>query len=79
MYIHSNNLENVYRPLRVTRANTKFVFKTETRCTTAYLRSPFYKGTVLWNVLGEEVQKSNSIVAFMKKIDGMYMVYEEIW
>ena len=57
----------------------KIVFKTETRCSGTYLRSSFYKGTILWNGLRDDVQKSDTVTEFMQNIDRMYDVYEEIW
>ena len=41
--------------------------------------SPYYKGTLLWNVLEAEVQISATVVAFKSKMRKLYPRYQEIW
>ena len=62
-----------------TRAQSKIVFKTATKCTGKYLGSSFYKGTLLWNTLSENTQKSCNILKFVENIKPMYNIYQEIW
>ena len=78
MYLHSKDEANIKKPICVTRADTKLTFKTATKCTTKYLDSPFYKGTVLWNLLDMELQWSNNVIVFMKGVNKLYTRYQEI-
>ena len=79
MYLHSNNEGNVKNPARITRAVTKVVFKTASKCTGRYLNSPFYKGTLLWNQLSSEKQRSNTVLQFVNALKKLYTGYQEIW
>ena len=74
MYIYSkcDNVRLVRE--RVTRANEKFVFKTETKIGTKYQNSPFYYGTTLWNNLSKEIQCSDNIFMFKKEITKQYKI-----
>ena len=58
MYLHSRVEDYMKVSVRITRAATKLIFKTATRCTGKYLNSPFYKGVLLWNKLDSETQRS---------------------
>ena len=79
MYIHSRDENNVKVPLRLTRAMNKIVFKTATKCSGKYLGSPFCKGTLLWNSLDSDIQKSNSEFLFTRHVKKLNNVYQEIW
>ena len=79
MYLHSKNDANVKEPLRTTRAITKIVFKTATKCNSKYLNSPFYKGTVLWNGLSPQQQRTDNVLQFVNGIKRLYAGYQEIW
>ena len=79
MYLHSKVGHNIKVPQRVTRAITKLVFTTATRCTNKYLNSPFYKGTILWNDLDVELQKIDNVKLFVEGIKKLYRNYQEIW
>ena len=79
MYLHSKNEDNIKKPVRVTRLETKLVFKTPAKCTTKYLNSPFYKGTLLWNGLSSELQRSDSVERFVNNVKKLYIRYQEIW
>ena len=59
MYLHSKVENDIKESGRITRAVTKTVFKTATRCIGKYLNSPFYKGTILWNNLDVELHAEN--------------------
>ena len=74
MYLHSRN-----DPTRLTRAMAKVVFKTATKCTGKYLNSPFYKGTLFWNQLSHTVQRSDTVLHFVKGLKTLYTQYQEIW
>ena len=65
MYLHSKNENNVKVPVRLTRAVTKIVFKTATKCTGKYLNSPFYKGTLYWKELTGAEQRSDTVFHFV--------------
>ena len=79
MYLHSKVERNLKNPVRLTRAVNKINFKTATRCTGKYFHSPFYKGTLLWNDLTTELQKSDNVIMFTNRLKKLYIVYEEIW
>ena len=71
MYLHSKHEANIEKPVRLTRAVTKIVFKTAPKCTRKYLGSPFYEGTLLWNDLSSEQQSTDTVLQFingMKKL-----------
>ena len=72
MYIHIKNVANINKSERTTHAQSKIVFKTVTKCTGKYLGSSFYKGTLLWNTLSENTQKSCNILKFVENIPGEY-------
>ena len=79
MYLHSRNDNDLKVPVRLTRAGTKLIFKTATKCTTKYLNSPFYKGTLLWNQLSSMDQRANTVSCFVNCVARLYVSYQEIW
>ena len=78
MYILSK--DEVFRnvPNRVTRSGDKIVFKVPTKILPMYERSPYYKGTKLWNELTATVQDSPDRFAFKKEIARMNRVYVKL-
>ena len=46
--------------------------KTPTKCTVKYLKSPFYKGTILWNQL-------EAVTKFVEALKPLYVGYQETW
>ena len=79
MFLHSKNYKNIKKPLRITRAVAKIVFKTPSNCTGKYMNSPFYKGTILWNQLDCALQKVDAVMKFTNGLKQLYMRYQEIW
>ena len=79
MYLHSKIECNLKIPVRLTRAVSKIVFKTATKCTGKYLNSPFYKGTMYWNQLSSLDQRSNTVRQFVNGLKRLYSIYQEIW
>ena len=79
MYLHSRFEVNMKKPLRITRAVSKLVFKTASKCTTKYLNSPFYKGTLLWDKLDKDLQRVNNVKQFLRELNKLYPVYQEMW
>ena len=79
MYLHSKVESNVKKPVRVTRAISKVIFKTATRCTNKYLNSPFYKGSILWNNREVELQRIGSVKGFVRDLKKLDRNYQEIW
>ena len=79
MYLHSKTVDNLKKPVRLTRAVNKITFKTAGKCTGKYLNSPFYKGTLLWNDLNVDLQKSLNVDRFADGLKKLYTMYEEIW
>ena len=79
MYLHSKNENNVKVPVRLTRAVTKIVFKTATKCTGEYLNSPFYKGILYWNDLSVAEQRFDTVFHFASGLTRSYNIFQEIW
>ena len=79
MYLNSRKVENIKQPARVTRAVDKVVFNIPGKCDVKYLSSPFYRGTLIWNNLSRNQQRADSVIQFVKLINGLYVGYQEIW
>ena len=79
MYLHSKDESNIKQPARLTREASKIVFKIPSRCTDKYMRSPFYKGNILWNQLDVNVQKICNVTKFTEALNTLYVGYQEIW
>ena len=79
MYLHSKNESNVKKTVRVTRAISKVIFKTASRCVNKYLNSPFYKGTILWNNLDVEMQRIGNVKRFVTELKKLDRNYQEMW
>ena len=79
MYLHSKDDNNLKVPVRLTRAMTKVYFKTATKCTTKYLNSPFYKGTLFWNQLSSVEQHTDNVSRFVTSLSRIYKNYQEVW
>ena len=78
LFDYSKNVSNLKIPVRPTRAGDKLVFDIPTRCSNVYLRSPLYKGSLIWDTLPEDTQKSASMIQFVKKIKQRYAVFENL-
>ena len=51
------------------------LFRVDRKIGTKYSNSPFYKGTILWNELSGDVQKSETMFVFkqsMNKLDNTF-------
>ena len=79
MYLHSKVKSNMKKPVCITRAVIKATFKTSSRCTSKYLNSPFYKGTILWNNLDVDLQRAYNVTKFMEGLNRLFTVYQELW
>ena len=79
MYLHSKNELIIKQPARLTREASIIVFKVPSRCTDKYMRSPFYKGNILWNQLDVNVQKICNVTKFTEALNTLYVRYQEIW
>ena len=79
MYLYGKVEANVKEPVQLTRAMTKVTFKTATRCTGKYLKSPFYKGKILWEDIDGNLQRVSNMQQFKFGLKTMYKVYREVW
>ena len=61
---------------RQTRNNDKFVFKTDNKIGTKYSKSPYYKGSKLWDKLTKETQFSESVHLSKQTIKIKYKVFD---
>ena len=77
MYYQSKIGENIKVATRPTRAGGKIVFNIPSKCTTKYLNSPYYIGVQLWNKLGGDVQRLESIMQFERNIMPLYKTYQD--
>ena len=75
LYNYSKNGKYVKVTANRTRADAKIVFNIPDKCTTKFLNSPFYKGTQVWNLLPEHVQRSANTDVFIRHIKPMYRSY----
>ena len=67
------------KPVNVnTRGNTKKKFKLPSKCTSKYINSPLYRGSVLWDNLEKCVQDIPSQQLFNRKITKMYKEYVDL-
>ena len=72
MYYQSKNVHNIKVAARSTRAGGTIVFNIPAKCTTKFLNSPYYIGIQLWNKLEDDIQCSESITQFDKKVVPLY-------
>ena len=75
LYDYSTNRKYVKITANHTRAEAKIVFNIPDKCTSKLLNSPFYKGTQVWNLLPEHVQRSMNNDVFIRHIKPMYKRY----
>ena len=68
MYNQSKNVNNIKKVCRPTRTTEKLVFNIPAKCSTGFLKSPYYIGTQLWNGLNNDVQRVETTWQFDKKI-----------
>ena len=78
MFIRSKKLENVKIPVRLLRGNCKIKFRLMTKRTGKYLNSPLYRGSILWDQLDENIQKSCTILEFTKAICKTNRMYKDL-
>ena len=53
-------------------------FKVPTKISHVYEHSPYYKGSKLWDVLPETIQKSDNIYTFKAAVDNLHKAYKKI-
>ena len=53
-------------------------FKLTSKCTGKYMNSPMYRGSILWDTLPVDIQRSLSIRTFTKQICNMNRVYVDL-
>ena len=63
---------NVERPAMTLRNSSKIKSTEKFTRKTIVLKSPLYRGYVLWNALPEEIQKMKSLSVFKSKIKSLY-------
>ena len=74
IFVRSKKVRYIKKPIRVLRANAKVQFKLMSKCSSKYLNSPMYRGSVLWNALPEEEQRVLSTLYMNRR----YCVYENL-
>ena len=76
IFDYSKNPDHVKQPPRLTRAGEKIIFDIPTRCNEKYLNSPLYVGSTIWNMLDNDVQRSETLDIFIKHVKQRYLVYQ---
>ena len=76
MYHQSKSDRNIKVSVRPTGAAEKIVFNVPSKCTSNYLSSSYYLGTLLWNSLPENTQRMVNMKDFEKGIAPQYNVYQ---
>ena len=61
-----------------TRANVKTKFKLMTKCSSKYLGSPLYRGSILWDNLDKNTQDLPSITHFSNVLLKNFQVYKDL-
>ena len=61
-----------------TRRNVKRKFKLMTKCSSKYLNSPIYKGSILWDNLTVEIQSAPTMLLFTRMTKKMYANYRDL-
>ena len=59
-----------------TRSQTKYVFKTDVKIGKNYQKSPYFRGTRLWDGLNKETQDIPCKYMFKRKIESLYKSYK---
>ena len=78
IFDYSKDPTNIKIPVRPTRAGAKIVFELPTRCSTTYLKSPLYKGSLIWDTLPDTSQRAITMDQFVKTIKQRYAVYKNL-
>ena len=78
MFVRSKKPGNLKIPVRLLRGNSKPKFKLMSKCSGKYINSPLYRGSILWDQLEENIQKSCTIKEFTKAICGKNRVYKDL-
>ena len=60
-----------------TRGNIKTKFKLMTKCSSKYLNSPLYKGSLLWDSPTVEIQRLPTTLQFIRPTSDMYRIYKD--
>ena len=78
MYVDSRDENNRKIYNRVLRNNDKYIFKVDRKIGTKYQHSPYYKGTLLWNVLPASTQTINDVIRFKQLVGMRYRTYKKL-
>ena len=78
MYIFKNcrNVERIFP--RNTRQGNRYHFITDTYQSGKYQRSPYFKGTELWNLLPDNVISLPSLYEFKNRLKGIYSPFNDL-
>ena len=68
LFVRSKDDKYLKKHVRVLRGNVKLQLKLMSRCSTKYINSPLYRGTVLWDKLLGDEQRSRTIDIFTKSL-----------
>ena len=77
MYNRSKKIECTKKPVRLLRGNCKTKFKLMTKCSSKYMGSPLYRGSILWDQLPSCVQKVPTVSEFAKAINNRNQAYND--
>ena len=78
MFLYKNRHDNVRRIYpRNTRAANVFSFTRERFHNVKYRNSPYYKGSLLWDALPNEVKRSVNMKEYNNQLNKLYKIYKE--
>ena len=78
LFDYSKDPANLKVPVRPTRAGSKIVFEIPTRCSSTFLKSLLYKGSLIWDTLPNNSQRLFTTSQFVKAIKHRYSVFENL-
>ena len=79
MFIYKDRHNDVRRiHERNTRAANVYSFVRERYNNVKYKNSPYYKGSLIWDTLPNDVKRSSSIAEFRKALSRIYVRYDPL-
>ena len=78
LYARSREAAYIKHPACVLRDDVKIRFRLMTKCSGKYLKSPLFRGSVLWDTIATDVQRSVTMNVFRKHADHLYHGYNDL-
>ena len=77
MYVYKNfvNVERIFA--KNTRQGNRYNFRVENYQSSKYKKSPYFKGSVLWDTLSNDVISIPTLVTFKDKLKRIFSPFDE--